>query len=82
MTAPQQAQNVQLTATFRATRLGGRPAASGAAQFFFGGATVLQSATVSLHRGRVYVPELYLDTALQYPGLAIFQRVHRHWRWR
>lgn len=82
MTAPQQAQNVRLTATFRTTRLDGRPAASGAAQFFLGGATVLQSATVSRHRGRVYIIQMYLDTALEYQGLPTLSRVHRRWHWR
>jgi hypothetical protein len=82
MTAPQQAQNVQLTATFRTTKLGGRPAASGAAQFFLGGATVLQSETVSVSRGHVYILQFYVDLALQYQGLSTLSRVHRHWHWR
>jgi hypothetical protein len=82
MTAPQQAQNVKLTATFRTTRLGGRPAASGAAQFFLGGTTLLQSETVSIYRGRVYILEFYADTAQQYQALLTLGRVHRHWRWR
>lgn len=82
MSAPQQAQNVQLTASFRATTLGGRPAASGAAEFSLGGTSVLQSETVSVHRGHIYILEFYLDKALQYQGLSILRRVHRHWRWR
>jgi hypothetical protein len=82
MTAPQQAQNVQLTATFRATKLDGRPAASGAAQFFLGGATLLQSETVSVSRGHVYILQFYVDLALQYQGLSTLSRVHRHWHWR
>ncbi len=82
MTAPQQAQNVQLTATFRTAKLGGRPAASGAAQFSLGGTTLLQSETVSVYRGRVYILEFYADTALQYQALLTLNRVHRHWHWR
>jgi hypothetical protein len=82
MTAPQQAQNVQLTATFRATRLGGRPAASGAAQFFLGGATLLQSETVSVSRGQVYILQFYVDLTVQYQGLTTLRGIHRHWHWR
>jgi hypothetical protein len=82
MAPPQQAQNVQVTAPFRSTTLGGRPAASGAAQFFFNGATVLQSETVSVYRGQVYILQYYVDLALQYQGLTNLSRIHRHWRWR
>jgi len=82
MTAPQQAQNVQVTAAFRTTKLGGRPAASGAAQFFLGGATLLQSETVSISRGHVYILQFYVDLAVQYQGLTTLRGVHRHWRWR
>jgi hypothetical protein len=82
MAAPQQAQNVSLVAPFRTTTLGGLPAASGAAQFNLNGATVLQSETVAVHRGHVYMVQYYQDTQLQYQALPILQRVHRHWRWR
>jgi hypothetical protein len=82
MAPPQQAQNVQLTAPFRTSTLGGRPAASGAAQYDVGGTTVLQSETVSVYRGKVYVVEYDVDLTLQYRGLSILQRIHRHWRWR
>jgi hypothetical protein len=82
MVPPQQAQNVQLTAPFRSTTLGGQPAASGAAQFGLNNATVLQSVTVALHRGQIYIVQFYVDMALQYQGLANLQRIHRHWRWR
>ena len=82
MRAPQSAQNVSLVAPFRTTTLGGLPAASGAAQFDFNGATVLQSETVSVHRGQVYVLQFYQDTALQYQALPILQRINRHWHWR
>jgi hypothetical protein len=82
MSAPQQAQNVQITATFRPARLDGRPAASGAVQFFLGGTTLLQSETVSIYRGRVYILVFYADTAQQYQGLLTLRRVHSHWRWR
>ena len=82
MTAPQQAQNVSFVAPIRTTTLDGLPAASGAAQFTFNGATVLQSETVSVHRGQVYIVEFDVDTALQYQALPILARIHRHWRWR
>jgi hypothetical protein len=82
MSAPQQAQNVKLVAPLRTTTLDGLPAASGAAEFFINGATVLQSETVSVHRGQVYIVTFYQDTALQYPALLILQRIHRHWHWR
>jgi hypothetical protein len=82
MTPPQQAQNVSLVAPFRTTTLGGLPAAAGAAEFFVSGATVLQSETVSVHRGQVYIVTFYQDTALQYQALQILQRIHRHWHWR
>jgi hypothetical protein len=82
MAPPQQAQNVQVTAPLRSTTLGGRPAASGAAQFFFNGATVLQSETVSLYRGQVYILQFYVDMALQYRGITNLKRMHRHWHWR
>jgi hypothetical protein len=82
MSAPPQAQNVQLTATFRPATLDGRPAASGAAQFFLNGATLLQSETVAVHRGRVYILQFYVDTTLQIPGLSTLSRIHRHWHWR
>jgi hypothetical protein len=82
MSPPQQAQNVSLVAPIRAATLGGLPAASGAAEYFFNGATVLQSETVSVHRGQVYIVRYYQDTALQYAGLSILQRIHRHWHWR
>jgi hypothetical protein len=82
MSAPQQAQNVQLTAPIRTSTLGGRPAASGAAQFDFNGTTVLQSDTVAVRRGQVYVVDFKLDLALQYQGLPILAGIHRHWHWR
>jgi hypothetical protein len=82
MQAPPQAQNVQLTAPFRDSRLGGRHAASGAVQFSLNGTSMLQSETVSVYRARVYVLEYDLDLALQYPGLANLSRIHRHWHWR
>jgi hypothetical protein len=82
MQAPQQAQNVQLTAPFRDTSLGGRPAASGAVQFSLGGTSMMLSETVSVYRGQVYVVEFDLDLALQYSGLANLARIHRHWHWR
>lgn len=82
MQAPQQAQNVQLTAPFRDTSLGGRPAASGAVQFSLGGTSMMLSETVAVHRRQVYVIEYDLDLALQYPGLANLARIHRHWHWR
>ena len=53
----------------RGTILGGRPAASGAANFFLGGATVLQSDTISIYRGRVYILQFYVDQNVQYQGL-------------
>jgi hypothetical protein len=82
MSPPQQAQNVQLTAPIRTSTLGGRPAASGAAQFDFNGATVLQSDTVSVYRGQVYLVEFDLDLSLQYQALPVLGRIHRHWHWR
>jgi hypothetical protein len=82
MAAPPQAQNVQLTAPFRNSKLGGRPAASGAVQFLLDGTPMLQSETVSVYRGQVYVVEYDLDLALQYTGLPILTRIHRHWHWR
>jgi hypothetical protein len=82
LSAPQQAQNASLVAPIRSTTLGGLPAASGAAQFFFNGATVLQSETVAVHRGQLYIVEYDLDIALQYQALPILARIHRHWHWR
>jgi hypothetical protein len=79
---PQQAQNVELKAPFRTSSLGGRPAASGALQFFLAGATLLQSQTISVYRGNVYLVEFDLDMALQAQGLPNLARIHRHWRWR
>jgi hypothetical protein len=81
LTPPQQAQNVSLVAPIRTTTLGGLPAAGGAAEYFYNGATVLQSETVSVHRGQVYIVAFYQDTALQYGALAILQGIHRHWHW-
>ena len=78
-----QAQNLQLTAPVRSSTLGGRPAASGAVQFSApDGTTLLQSDTISVYRGRVYIVAYNVDIALQYEGLAILARAHRHWRWR
>jgi hypothetical protein len=82
MTPPKQAQNVSLVAPARTSRLGGLPSAAGAVEYFLSGATVLQSETVAIHRGQVYIVTYYQDTALQYEGLSILQRIHRHWRWR
>lgn len=82
MGAPQQAQNPRITASFRGTTLDGRPAASGAAQFDLGGATVLQSTTLSIYRGHVYLVQFYVDLTLQYRGLAVLRSAHRHWNWR
>ncbi|HEV7494629.1 hypothetical protein [Baekduia sp.] len=82
ISTPQQAQGVQLTAPIRASTLDGRPAASGAVQFFFNGATILQSTTVAVRRSRVYIVEFDLDLALEYQGLPILGRIHDHWRWR
>lgn len=82
MTAPQQAQSVSLVAPFRTTTLDGLPAASGAAQFFINGATVLQSETVAVHRRQVYIIQDDEDTALQFLALPVLQRIHRHWHWR
>ena len=78
-----QAQNLQLTAPVRSSTLGGRPAASGAVQFSTpDGTTLLQTDTVSVYRGHVYVVAFNLDLTLEYQGLAILARAHRHWRWR
>ncbi len=81
MSPPQQAQNVQLTAPFRASTLDGRRAASGAVQFNYNGALLLQSNTVAVRRGLVYVIEFDLDMALQFQGLPVLAGIHRHWRW-
>jgi hypothetical protein len=78
-----QQQNSQLTAPVRSSTLGGRPAASGAVQSSTpDGVTVLQSETVSVYRGQVYLVAFTLDVNLQYQGLPILARAHRHWRWR
>jgi hypothetical protein len=78
-----QQQNAQITAPLRSTTLGGRPAASGAMQVpADGGTTLLQSQTISVYRGQVYVVAFGVDLALQYQGLPILARIHRHWRWR
>lgn len=78
-----QAQNLQLTAPVRSSTLGGRPAASGAVQFTTpDGTTMLQSDTVSVYRGNVYVVAFNVDLSLQYQGLATLARAHRHWHWR
>ena len=82
MSAPQQAQNVSLVAPIRAAALDGLPAASAAAQFFLNGATVLQSETISIHRGQVYIIQFYQDTQLQNLALPVLQRIHRRWHWR
>jgi hypothetical protein len=79
---PQGAQNVQLTAPFRTSTLGGRPAASGALQFSLGGTTMLQSQTVSMYRGQIYAVTYDLDMSLLYRGLTVLKSVHSHWRWR
>jgi hypothetical protein len=79
---PQEGQNAQVTAPFRSTTLGGRPAASGALQFSIDGVILLSSGTVSLYRGRIYVVQYNLDTALQYRGLTTLKSIHSHWRWR
>jgi hypothetical protein len=78
----QAGQGAQITAPLRSSTLGGRPAASGAMQLPSDGTTMLQSETVSVYRGRVYVVAFTIDLALQYQGLPILARVHRHWRWR
>jgi hypothetical protein len=78
-----QGENVQLTSPIRSSTLGGRPAASGAVQASGGdGTPLLQSETVSLYRGQVYVVVFNLDLGLQYQGLPILARAHRHWHWR
>jgi hypothetical protein len=82
MQATQQSSNARVTAPFRASTLGGRSAASGALQFNASGTTMLVSQTVSVYRGRVYVLAFNLDTALEFQGLPILGRAHRHWRWR
>jgi hypothetical protein len=82
LTPPQDAQNVTLSAPIRSSTLGGRAAASGAVQFFSGGAQVLQSETVSVYRKRIYLVAYNIDQSLQYKALPILARVHRHWRWR
>jgi hypothetical protein len=82
MSPPQQAQNVSFVAPVRVTTLDGLPAASGAVEYFFNGATVLQSQTVATHRGQVYIIRYYQDTSLQYAGIKILQSIHRHWHWR
>jgi hypothetical protein len=43
---------------------------------------VLQSETVSVHRGQVYIVTFYQDASLQTLALPVLQRIHRHWRWR
>jgi hypothetical protein len=82
VSAPQSAQGVQFTAPIRATTLDGLPAASSASQFFFNGATVLQSDTVSIRKGRVYIIEYQIDVNLTYQGLPILARLRNHWHWR
>jgi hypothetical protein len=78
-----QQQNAQLTAPVRSTTLGGRPAAAGAVQSSTPeGATLLQSETVSVYRRQVYIVAFTLDLNLQYQGLPVLARAHRHWRWR
>jgi hypothetical protein len=82
ISTPQQAQNVSFAAPIRSSLLDGAPAASGAAQFDFNGATVLQSDTISVRRGRVYIVEFDVDLRLQYQGLPVLAAIHRHWHWR
>jgi hypothetical protein len=82
ISTPQQAQNVSFAAPIRSSLLGGAPAASGAAQFDFNGATVLQSDTIAVRRGRVYIVEFDVDLRLQFQALPILGSIHKHWHWR
>jgi hypothetical protein len=82
VSAPQGAQGPQIIAPVRTTTVDGVPGASGAASYALGGATVLQSDTVSVHHGRVYVIELATDINIQFQGLPALGRVRDHWRWR
>lgn len=78
----QQGQNAQITAPFRSSTLGGRPAASGAMQVPADGTTLLLSQTISVYRGQLYIVAYTVEVALQYQGLPVLARIHRHWRWR
>jgi hypothetical protein len=82
VSAPQSAQGVQFVVPIRSSSLAGVPAASSAAQYIYNGATVVQSDTICVRRGRVYIVEFNYDLNLEYQGLPILGRTHSHWRWR
>jgi hypothetical protein len=82
VTAPSGAQGAQIIAPVRTTTVDGAPAASGAATYALGGATVLQSDTVTVHHGRVYLIELVTDISIQFEGLSPLGRLRDRWRWR
>jgi hypothetical protein len=80
--APGDAQNLQVVAPTRGALLDGAPAASIAVSYTRAGASVLQTDTVSVYRGRVYVVELATDISIQIDALHVLAQARSRWRWR
>jgi hypothetical protein len=65
----------------RATKLDGARAASVVLQYIYNNAMILQSDTLCVRHGRIYVIELDIDTVKQFDGLPVLEKARAHWRW-
>jgi hypothetical protein len=77
-----QGTQAQVVVPARPTRLRGTPAASIVFQYIYNNAMLLQSDTVCIRHGRLYILELKIDTVKQWVGLPVLEKARNHWRWR
>jgi hypothetical protein len=77
-----QGTQAQVLVPARATRLDGAPAASVVLQYIYNNAMIIQSDTLCVRHGRIYVVQLEIDTVMQFQGLPVLERARSHWRWR
>jgi hypothetical protein len=80
--APGDVQGLQIVAPTRGALLDGVPAASIAVSYTRGGAAILQTDTVAVYHGRVYVVELATDISIQVNALHVLAQARSRWRWR
>ena len=77
-----QGTQAQVLVPTRSTRLDGAPAASVVLQYIYNNAMIVQSDTLCVRHGRVYVIELHIDTVMQFQGLPVLAQARSHWHWR
>jgi len=77
-----QGTQTQVLVPARPTRLRGMPAASIVFQYIYNNAQLIQSDTLCIRHGRIYIIELVIDTVKQFQGLPVLEKARAHWRWR